>query len=124
LFRNDRAVLLDLYSRLVFRGFSCARPRSALAHEGADRLKKTAARSPGTWQRAGIAGASALLGASDFFELAVATALALFGLNSGAALAMEVGMMIEVPAMASVVNIVLKSAVGATGIVAALATGG
>ena len=54
-----------------------------------------------------VAGPSALIGASNFFELAVATAIALFGLNSGAALATVVGVLIEVPVMLSVVRIVL-----------------
>lgn len=56
-----------------------------------------------------VAGPSALIGASNFFELAVATAVSLFGLNSGAALATVVGVLIEVPVMLSVVNIVTKS---------------
>lgn len=53
-----------------------------------------------------IAGPSALIGASNFFELAVATAVSLFGLDSGAALATVVGVLIEVPVMLSVVKIV------------------
>ena len=53
-----------------------------------------------------VAGPSALIGASNFFELAVATAIALFGFNSGAALATVVGVLIEVPVMLSVVAIV------------------
>jgi ACR3 family arsenite transporter len=56
-----------------------------------------------------IAGPSALIGASNFFELAVATAIALFGFNSGAALATVVGVLIEVPVMLSVVAIVNRS---------------
>jgi len=50
-----------------------------------------------------VAGPSALIGASNFFELAVATAIALFGFNSGAALATVVGVLIEVPVMLSIV---------------------
>jgi len=53
-----------------------------------------------------VAGPSALIGASNFFELAVATAVSLFGLDSGAALATVVGVLIEVPVMLSVVGIV------------------
>jgi ACR3 family arsenite transporter len=53
-----------------------------------------------------VAGPSALIGASNFFELAVATAISLFGFNSGAALATVVGVLIEVPVMLSVVKIV------------------
>jgi ACR3 family arsenite transporter len=53
-----------------------------------------------------VAGPSALIGASNFFELAVATAIALFGFQSGAALATVVGVLIEVPVMLSVVRIV------------------
>ena len=49
-----------------------------------------------------VAGPSALIGASNFFELAVATAIALFGPGSGAALATVVGVLIEVPVMLSV----------------------
>ena len=56
-----------------------------------------------------VAGPSALIGASNFFELAVATAIALFGFNSGAALATVVGVLIEVPVMLSVVTIVNRS---------------
>jgi arsenite transporter len=56
-----------------------------------------------------VAGPSALIGASNFFELAVATAISLFGLNSGAALATVVGVLIEVPVMLSVVRIVLAT---------------
>lgn len=56
-----------------------------------------------------VAGPSALIGASNFFELAVATAIALFGLQSGAALATVVGVLIEVPVMLSVVRIVNRS---------------
>lgn len=53
-----------------------------------------------------VAGPSALIGASNFFELAVATAVGLFGVHSGAALATVVGVLIEVPVMLSVVAIV------------------
>lgn len=56
-----------------------------------------------------VAGPSALIGASNFFELAVATAIALFGFNSGAALATVVGVLIEVPVMLTVVAIVNKT---------------
>lgn len=56
-----------------------------------------------------VAGPSALIGASNFFELAVATAIALFGFNSGAALATVVGVLIEVPVMLSIVAIVNRS---------------
>jgi ACR3 family arsenite transporter len=52
-----------------------------------------------------VAAPSALIGASNFFELAVATAIVLFGLNSGAALATVVGVLVEVPVMLSVVRI-------------------
>ncbi|GLI22603.1 MULTISPECIES: ACR3 family arsenite efflux transporter [Xanthobacteraceae] len=53
-----------------------------------------------------VAGPSALIGASNFFELAVAAAISLFGFKSGAALATVVGVLIEVPVMLSVVWIV------------------
>lgn len=56
-----------------------------------------------------IAGPSALIGASNFFELAVATAITLFGFNSGATLATVVGVLIEVPVMLSIVKIVNTS---------------
>ena len=58
-----------------------------------------------------IACPSALIGASNFFELAVAAAIALFGFQSGAALATVVGVLVEVPVMLSVVRIVLRSRV-------------
>lgn len=56
-----------------------------------------------------VAAPSALIGASNFFELAVATAIVLFGFNSGAALATVVGVLIEVPVMLSVVKIVNRT---------------
>jgi ACR3 family arsenite transporter len=56
-----------------------------------------------------VAGPSALIGASNFFELAVAAAISLFGFSSGAALATVVGVLIEVPVMLSVVWIVNRS---------------
>ncbi len=56
-----------------------------------------------------IACPSALIGASNFFELAVAAAISLFGFNSGAALATVVGVLIEVPVMLLVVRIVNQS---------------
>ncbi len=57
-----------------------------------------------------IACPSALIGASNFFELAVAAAISLFGFDSGAALATVVGVLVEVPAMLAVVRIVNASA--------------
>ena len=56
-----------------------------------------------------VAGPSALIGASNFFELAVATAISLFGFASGAALATVVGVLIEVPVMLAVVAAVNAS---------------
>ncbi|HEY9712858.1 MAG TPA: ACR3 family arsenite efflux transporter [Chroococcales cyanobacterium] len=56
-----------------------------------------------------VACPSALIGASNFFELAVATAISLFGFHSGAALATVVGVLIEVPVMLSVVSIVNRT---------------
>jgi ACR3 family arsenite transporter len=52
-----------------------------------------------------VAAPGALIGASNFFELAVATAIALFGPESGAALATVVGVLVEVPVMLSVCNV-------------------
>src|SRR5574338_584501 len=60
-------------------------------------------------ERHDIACPSALIGASNFFELAVAAAISLFGLESGAALATVVGVLVEVPVMLSVVWIVNRS---------------
>jgi len=56
-----------------------------------------------------IACPSALIGASNFFELAVATAIGLFGFNSGATLATVVGVLVEVPVMLLVVKVVNKT---------------
>jgi ACR3 family arsenite transporter len=56
-----------------------------------------------------VACPSALIGASNFFELAVAAAISLFGFNSGAALATVVGVLIEVPVMRLVVYVVNNS---------------
>lgn len=56
-----------------------------------------------------VAGPSSLIGASNFFELAVATAISLFGFHSGAALATVVGVLIEVPVMLLVVSVVNHS---------------
>jgi ACR3 family arsenite transporter len=54
-----------------------------------------------------VAGPSALIGASNFFELSVATAITLFGFKSGATLATVVGVLVEVPVMLTVVKIVM-----------------
>ena len=55
-----------------------------------------------------ICSPASMIGASNFFELAVAVAIALFGLNSGAALATVVGVLIEVPVMLSLVRLANK----------------
>lgn len=56
-----------------------------------------------------VAAPAALIGASNFFELAVAAAISLFGIGSGAALATVVGVLVEVPVMLSVVALVKRS---------------
>jgi ACR3 family arsenite transporter len=56
-----------------------------------------------------VAAPAALIGASNFFELAVAAAISLFGLQSGAALATVVGVLVEVPVMLAVVSIVKRT---------------
>lgn len=56
-----------------------------------------------------VAAPSALIGASNFFELAVATAISLFGFQSGAALATVVGVLVEVPVMLLVVHLTMRS---------------
>ncbi|MBX2940388.1 MAG: arsenical-resistance protein, partial [Ferruginibacter sp.] len=55
-----------------------------------------------------ICAPAAMIGASNFFELSVAVAISLFGLNSGASLATVVGVLIEVPVMLSLVAIANK----------------
>ena len=55
-----------------------------------------------------ICAPAAMIGASNFFELSVAVAIALFGLNSGASLATVVGVLIEVPVMLSLVKIAIR----------------
>jgi ACR3 family arsenite transporter len=55
-----------------------------------------------------VAGPACLIGTSNFFELAVAVAISLFGLNSGAALATVVGVLVEVPVMLSLVAIIKR----------------
>ncbi len=56
-----------------------------------------------------VAGPAAMIGASNFFELAVAVAIALYGFNSGAALATVVGVLIEVPVMLWLVRMVMRT---------------
>lgn len=56
-----------------------------------------------------VAAPAALIGTSNFFELAVAVAISLFGLNSGAALATVVGVLVEVPVMLSLVALAIKT---------------
>lgn len=56
-----------------------------------------------------IAAPASMIGASNFFELAVAVAISLFGLNSGAVLATVVGVLVEVPVMLTLVKIVNKT---------------
>jgi ACR3 family arsenite transporter len=63
----------------------------------------------GLGEQHSVACPSALIGASNFFELAVATAISLFGFESGAALATVVGVLIEVPVMLLVVRVVNRS---------------
>ena len=58
-----------------------------------------------------IAAPACLIGTSNFFELAVAVAISLYGLNSGAALATVVGVLVEVPVMLSLVYFINKTRV-------------
>jgi ACR3 family arsenite transporter len=59
-----------------------------------------------------VAGPSSLIGASNFFEIAVATAISLFGFQSGAALSTVVDVLIEVPVILVVVGVVNRSQQG------------
>jgi arsenite transporter len=61
-----------------------------------------------------IAGPACLIGTSNFFELAVAVAIGLFGLNSGAALATVVGVLVEVPVMLSLVAFINRQRLNRT----------
>ena len=90
---------------LVIAAAGGADPDPGLPQRG-PRLPAQPAARRGAWC---VAGPSALIGASNFFELAVATAIVLFGLNSGAALATVVGVLVEVPVMLSVVRIVNRT---------------
>lgn len=56
-----------------------------------------------------IAAPSGMIGASNFFELAVAVSISLFGISSGATLATVVGVLVEVPVMLNLVNIAKRS---------------
>jgi len=56
-----------------------------------------------------VAAPAGMIGASNFFELAVATAISVFGLQSGAALATVVGVLVEVPVMLALVKIANKT---------------
>ena len=56
-----------------------------------------------------IAAPAAMIGASNFFELSVAVAIVLFGLNSGATLVTVVGVLVEVPVMLTLVRIANKT---------------
>src|SRR6218665_1202133 len=110
------ALLLTLVLLFAFQGQSIlAQPVviALLAVPFLIQVVFTAALAYGLNQRRGVAhcvaGPSALIGASNFFELAVATAIALFGLHSGAALATVVGVLIEVPVMLLVVRVVNRS---------------
>jgi ACR3 family arsenite efflux pump ArsB len=97
--RRSRSALV-LVSLLVATGATAFLRRDALW---------AVVRSCALAQRKTVAGPSALIGASNFFELAVAAAISLFGFNSGAALATVVGVLIEVPVMLTVVWIVNRS---------------
>jgi len=56
-----------------------------------------------------VAGSSALISVSNFFEIAVATAIVLFGVESGAALATVVGVLVEVPIMMAAISVVNRT---------------
>ena len=91
------------------RPLELARRRFHAERVGHHRVASARAADRATGEAHCVAAPSALIGASNFFELAVATAISLFGFNSGAALATVVGVLIEVPVMLSVVKIVNSS---------------
>jgi hypothetical protein len=81
-----------------------ADPHPSLLQRGSSVLAK-----PPIWRGVARGSPAAVIGASNFFELAVAAAISLFGLQSGAALATVVGVLVEVPVMLSVVAVVKRS---------------
>jgi ACR3 family arsenite transporter len=113
---STAALLLTLVLLFAFQGQAITRQPLVIALLAAPILIQVffnAALAYGLNKRAGeahnVACPSALIGASNFFELAVATAISLFGLHSGAALATVVGVLVEVPAMLLVVRVVNRS---------------
>ena len=84
-------------------------PEAAAGHHNAGRSSLAYVLNRAVGEKHNIACPSTLIGASNFFELAVAAAIGLFGFESGAALATVVGVLIEVPVMLLVVKLVTVS---------------